>query len=285
MRDIKIPEFGDADIYYTCVNSISDSALKKRLLSAQKIIEGTFPEYEFRAARSELYLIIGNMDDKKSTYHSGLTKQIFIDIYSRQMAKLGKPGRVFYDAIKMAAPNEICPVCGCNNVETVDHYLPKSKFPQYSIFVKNLVPACYLCNFGKNDTSPLTRNEQPIHPYYDSHLLSEQWLFADVVRGNPVSIRYFVNAPRFWQKFERERVLFHFNNFDLSRRYSLKAAEELSHLHDVIMTHKKDVNGIKLILGELAELSYGKCKNSWRTALHQAVANSDWYCRGGYQDY
>lgn len=48
----------------------------------------------------------------------------------------------------------ICPFCGLNTLrsyemgghEAYDHYLPKEKYPTYSINFKNLVPTCHGCN-------------------------------------------------------------------------------------------------------------------------------------------
>lgn len=62
----------------------------------------------------------------------------------------------------------ICPYCDRHEIETngvsIDHFLPKSKYPLFSIYPKNLVMACPVCNERiKGD-----RIELPIfHPYYD----------------------------------------------------------------------------------------------------------------------
>lgn len=62
-----------------------------------------------------------------------------------------------------------CPVCGRDALGTLDHYLPKNDFPEFSFLSKNLVPSCDRCNNLKNDSYKGTvASERPIHPYFDA---------------------------------------------------------------------------------------------------------------------
>jgi len=71
----------------------------------------------------------------------------------------------------------ICPMCGSMHSGTLDHYLPKNGFPIFSVFSKNLVPACK-CNSKRNETlvgdNP---GERVLHPYFDD-CLGERLLSA-----------------------------------------------------------------------------------------------------------
>lgn len=58
-----------------------------------------------------------------------------------------------------------CPICDCSfaySQVTLDHILPKSKFPFLSITPINLVPTCYNCNMRKNDIIP----SKVLNPYF-----------------------------------------------------------------------------------------------------------------------
>lgn len=58
-----------------------------------------------------------------------------------------------------------CPICDCSfaySQVTLDHILPKSKFPFLSITPINLVPTCYNCNMRKNDRIP----SKVLNPYF-----------------------------------------------------------------------------------------------------------------------
>jgi hypothetical protein len=63
-----------------------------------------------------------------------------------------------------------CPMCGGFGNGTLDHYLPKNDYPEYSFFSRNLVPACN-CNSLRGETvkgaAPPAR---VIHPYFDDFL-------------------------------------------------------------------------------------------------------------------
>lgn len=62
-----------------------------------------------------------------------------------------------------------CPMCGRSGNGTIDHYLPKSIYPEYSFFSKNLVPACDRCNKERSlKIKGNSLHERPIHPYFDN---------------------------------------------------------------------------------------------------------------------
>lgn len=64
----------------------------------------------------------------------------------------------------------VCPMCGSMHSGTLDHYLPKNHYPVFSVFSKNLVPACK-CN-SKRGEILLGPNpgERVLHPYFDNCL-------------------------------------------------------------------------------------------------------------------
>lgn len=63
-----------------------------------------------------------------------------------------------------------CPMCGSMHSGTLDHYLPKSGFPNFSVFSMNLIPACN-CNSKRKETLTGTNaHERVLHPYFDACL-------------------------------------------------------------------------------------------------------------------
>ncbi|MBW6521585.1 MAG: HNH endonuclease, partial [Desulfoarculaceae bacterium] len=61
-----------------------------------------------------------------------------------------------------------------------------------------------------------------IHPYLDNdRFFIEQWVYAQVIPGNPCSIEYFVCAPEHWSQIDQKRVATHFHDFELAKRYSI----------------------------------------------------------------
>ena len=58
-----------------------------------------------------------------------------------------KRGEIFSNQSKQLIA--FCPYCLLNKPNTLDHYLGKTEYPEYSILIKNLVPCCYDCNQKK----------------------------------------------------------------------------------------------------------------------------------------
>lgn len=64
----------------------------------------------------------------------------------------------------------VCPMCGSMHSGTLDHYLPKNGYPIFSVFSKNLVPACK-CNSKRSETLlGVNPGERVLHPYFDDCL-------------------------------------------------------------------------------------------------------------------
>ncbi len=76
----------------------------------------------------------------------------------------------FIKVLRHSSP-DICPMCGAPRTSSLDHYLPKEHYPEYTVFSKNLVPACK-CNSskGKKVTGSTAGLERILHPYYDDCL-------------------------------------------------------------------------------------------------------------------
>lgn len=53
------------------------------------------------------------------------------------MLKNGSAARKVYDKLR-ASSKGICPLCGIHGVDTLDHYLPKARYPLFSVNPKIL---------------------------------------------------------------------------------------------------------------------------------------------------
>lgn len=62
-----------------------------------------------------------------------------------------------------------CPMCGRDNLGTLDHYLPQSTHPEFCFLSKNLVPACSRCNTARgNAVQGGAAGQRALHPYFDA---------------------------------------------------------------------------------------------------------------------
>lgn len=64
----------------------------------------------------------------------------------------------------------LCPACGEEGTpNTLDHYLPKNIFPEFSIHLKNLVPMCDVCQGIKRESFVDSMGHRKyLHPYFDA---------------------------------------------------------------------------------------------------------------------
>lgn len=280
------PTDNGGDVYLLCVNSIANQVSKYHLSSAKHQIDAMCTLYVQLAIQGDLYKIQPNQLPPDSFYMGQMRKKDFTNIYTSQMAGQSKPGRAIYDRILGSAPGGKCPLCGLGQASTLDHYLPKSKYPQFSVFPSNLVPACHECNFGKRNDVAIGRVGQSIHPYFDHGLIQEQWLYARVI-PHPFTIEFSVKPPPHWTDDDKERVRSHFLLMGLEKRFNTEATDELAAIHGVVtrnvVQYGFTAKDIKDDLLSQAADRHAIHKNSWQTALYQALGNSEWYCQEGYQ--
>ncbi|HXL30822.1 MAG TPA: HNH endonuclease [Bradyrhizobium sp.] len=101
---------------------------------------------------------------------------------------VGDDQRALYDARRSArrlqrirqTPGLLCcPMCGSPTTGGLDHYLPRSAYPEFSIMAANLVPACTHCNSGvKGNICRGISPERFIHPYFDAFANMPLWQVA-----------------------------------------------------------------------------------------------------------
>ncbi|WP_420557655.1 HNH endonuclease [Roseovarius sp.] len=165
-----------------------------------------------------------------------------------------------------------CPVCGSPVTGDLDHYLPRTNYPEFSIMRANLVPACTHCNSGvKRATVHGGEPRRFIHPYFDDWAGQEVW-YVDVLP--PFKAARFVplgvpdlRAPR------DEIVEFHLENV-LGMQFQLSMATEWSSLPMQIKLRDTELSVASVtaqIHQELDVASASKGLNSWHAALYRGI--------------
>jgi hypothetical protein len=80
----------------------------------------------------------------------------------------------FIPELRNSSP-DVCPMCGKPSTATLDHFFPKEDFPEWTVFSKNLIPACD-CNIKRGQVlkGDPARQERVLHPYFDTLMLDRQ---------------------------------------------------------------------------------------------------------------
>jgi hypothetical protein len=167
-----------------------------------------------------------------------------------------------------------CPMCGSFHSGTLDHLLPKTDYPEFAIFGRNLVPACK-CN-SKRSTLLIGPNpgERILHPYYDD-ILGERLFVARF--DDPGSVPRITLRPLLEPHDPNHKgVRFHMANIvertsimrylkrswmDMLRRPSLTAAELRN--APAIRQDLEDILALEL---DRQDDTHGS-KNNWRSVF------------------
>jgi len=278
MRILSKPTLDPKTVYLSCISRVRRRQLKTDLESVADTIEADALDYENYAQSSEWHLFDESDDVDNTVSRAEMEK-----VYTNRMAKKEAPGRQYYDEIKESSPYNICPLCAHRTVEQVDHYLPKSKFPSLVVLPINLVPSCEKCNKIKLDDAPSNAEEQTLHPYYDD-VTRHQWLFAEVVETSPASFQFFVRDVIAYDDELNRRISYHFNALELNVLYASQTGAFVSDIrYRLVDLHAQaGMAEVRSYLQE-EEVTRGRNNiNSWQRAMFQALAQSDWFCDGGF---
>lgn len=277
MWKVQKPRKTTTETLFLCASNLEDQIKKARIESAAEQLEEAATEYESFGVNKSLHLV------GPTEFVGNVTKEEMWSLYNDKFAKKGQPGRKIYDEIKLAAPNQRCPHCGCREVNLLDHHLPKGSYCILSISPINLVPACSVCNHIKGVLVPSNDEQQWLHPYFDD-VENVLWLKAEVQNSSPAAILFYADPPQNLGKL-RARILFQFDRLGLAEIYATKAAEEMSGIASYLDDLYKNTgeHGVRDHLNQLA-MSHSKSSiNSWRAAMYLALSISEWYCNEGFK--
>lgn len=72
-----------------------------------------------------------------------------------------------------------CLYCMISEPTTLDHYIDKSDFPEFSIYTDNLIPCCASCNTRKKAKWRNGTQRLIINNYFDT-LITDNYLYVDI---------------------------------------------------------------------------------------------------------
>lgn len=253
------------EIFEICVRSFRNVDEQKLLLQCKSLVRVDSQEYDF--------LIPAQIEKfEQSLLPENVAEDKLVRIYDQKFSRKGAPGREYYDQIMSLPRLRICPICGVGIVTTLDHYLPKSKFPTLALTPNNLIPACRDCNMEKGADIQKHPGELPLHIYFDDEkVVKEIWLYADI--GENFEILYYAQCPSNWEANIRSRVEKHLEYYNLQRIYSSQAGNEIV---DMLGSWKDllDVCGVEQLEADIKRKRKSFEKNdlnSWRAALYRCL--------------
>lgn len=185
----------------------------------------------------------------------------------------------------------ICCLCGHANAGEVDHYLPKNRFPEYTIYTDNLIAACGRCNRKKASRFE-RRGGGPafIHPYLDQ-LPDEQFLVCDVRVTDTVLVNFkVVRTPQMddvlWRTLSCHFVVLELASFYMDEAVGVMG-EQLNNYYTYY--HFGGAGGVAqyLALEARSTLAWHRARgpvvrNHWKPVLLSALSQNTHFCGGGF---
>jgi hypothetical protein len=277
MRPLPRPNLNAAAVIDACINSIQDQAIRDGLAQIAGTLVLSEADYIMRGTDMALFSI-----PQSPTVGGVVSGTTMKRVYASTFVKSART-RAMYDALKAAPENDMCPLCAQRTVSTLDHYLAQSLHANLTIVPANLVPACAECNKNKLDRQPANAADQSFHPYFDN-FDDARWLRAQVVQGSPAALLFNVSQPPLWDAMKFERAQRHFNAFKLAPLYASHAGVELTNIRFSLsnIAARGSPEDIQAFLLDRAASARHANLNSWQTATYEALAESAWFCEGGF---
>lgn len=264
MIRLEAPKMDNSKVIDDCANSISGN-LGHKLETAKSKLLDAYKNYDSQALRQQLF----KLEMCEQIIISSLSGDEFNSLYTQHFVPKQKPCRKYYQYIRDLT--NACPYCGgLSDIDSLDHYLAKSKYPVFSIYSGNLIPACKKCNEDAKGSSVAKINsEQILHPYFDkSCFFEQQWVFAKYDKTSVESrIRYYLQFNASWDKTDKARAENHFAKFNLLERFSLKADSELSEIEEQMEGLLIETTPEVVIERFLTIPTKQKCVNHWKRVM------------------
>ncbi|TLP35492.1 HNH endonuclease [Arcobacter arenosus] len=150
--------------YNTLSIQVNDYINKVPTIETIVPLSNTIPKYTIDNIHETLYYLYDSKSDK--------VKKIKSDIKDLTIKNpLTKNGLV-------------CPYCGISrqSLHDLDHFMPRSKYPEFSILTYNLIFICETCNqdFKKSEFLDTNKHRMFLNPYFDQELSTLQILDCDI---------------------------------------------------------------------------------------------------------
>lgn len=193
-----------------------------------------------------------------------------IDGYDGRTAEMKRLLASMVDSLP-AANADLCPYCSLDQNPDLDHFLPKTRFPEFSLYARNLFPICTHCN-RKKLNSVKTRNGDRIflnpalEPSIDHPIIEASIVYP----GQKVFVTYALNDQGLLPATERAIAERHFERLGLAARYRKRAHGFLAALKNSMRGMSATVKA-QALQNKINGAPLGRPVNDWEPALARAI--------------
>ena len=252
-------------------NSPQDPHYKNRLETQENTLADKFVEYDDSFSSNDLVSLANYGFD-------GRDKTDLIKLYSYKSKKIQKL-KISVTTIERNRILSTCQNCTISEVNSLDHFVNKKEFPEFSVHPKNLFPSCTKCNSYKGQEWRDHGQVTCLNLYLDE-LPDEQYLFVNinVVNNDVITTRFYLENPNGVDPIFFGRIQNHYNKLHLCERFQENADTIITSLENTIKTYSD-----KLPLEDIIELVISNSErdmkhygyNYWKSILEISLVNND----------
>lgn len=244
---------------------------KNILLGLKNRIEPQFVVYGEKFIDNKIYEI-------SSQIFSVDEKDALIDLYSYRSAIVRGVKNKILDS-QLRTINSTCQYCTLNSVNTLDHFIPKEDFPEFSVNPLNLFPCCPECNSKKSNLCFRGDESLFLNLYLDElpeiNYLKAEFEFTDEIPLVTFSLYNFGLIDRITFR----TISNHFEKLNLLDRMREKSNEVITEIINSLKTYykiTKDIEVLKnLISDEEEENKNAYGYNYWKSVLRLSLIQYD----------
>lgn len=167
---------------------------------------------------------------------------------------------------------QLCPACGEDGTpNTLDHYLPKQLYPEFSITACNLFPMCDICQGEKGTATVNVTNQRLfLHPYFDQ--FTDVQVFSLAI-GRPFEAPQTISVEPHPGLGAAQHALVarHLHELGIGRRYNHFFKSEYIRLLRLVKSIRQKGQNVRTQLDTFCEYALHKSVNSWGHVFYIGV--------------
>ncbi|MDR6514263.1 HNH endonuclease [Chryseobacterium camelliae] len=228
--------------YKECSSAFLDDVLKAKNISKKdpeykKRIEILKPSVKNKYSNFETAHTANNLVSLTTAGYAGQDKIDLLKLYKYDNSVIQKLNK----EVTTLEGNRLintCQNCTINEINSLDHIVPKDEFPEFAVNPRNLFPSCSKCNGHKSYVWRENNRSVFLNLYLDD-LPEEQYLFCNpIFDGDKITLKFTVE-----NKYGIEQNLFNLIKNHYVRLHLLKRFRKNS--HDIIYELNKEINKYK----------------------------------------
>ncbi len=225
-------------------------------------------------------------DHFKKNKLEDLNNQTYSKVEKETLLKLYHPKRKVIQELKIYLTTDeknriinTCQNCTIGEVGSLDHFIPKTEFPEYVVNPKNLFPCCNKCNNFKS-TAWRKDNKRIFLNLYLDELPKEQYLFVDInVNHDDIDLTYILKNTHNIDLELFDLIENHYEKLHLFKRFKENSDAIISEIIYNINSHLK----FKFSISQIKEVIKEDCDkkkkvfghNYWKLILELSLINND----------